>query len=155
MPTGVTPSAGASADRGASHPMNLFETADASLKRWRSTGLGELLLLLALGAMMALHLASLVPPFVHPELVDFAAYVDNARAGLAGTPYAATSWDPNAPHAILAFVPFVRAPLRVGLTIWIGLTYLSLAVTIRAVSRELSLRISRPLQLMLVVFALA
>jgi alpha-1,2-mannosyltransferase len=53
------------------------------------------------------------------------------------------------------FVPFVHLPLRVSLAIWTALTYLSLALTLRAVSRELGLCISRPLQLTLVAFALA
>jgi alpha-1,2-mannosyltransferase len=135
--------------------MNLFEAADASLKRLRSSAAGEPLWALSLGAMMAVHLASLVPAFLRPELIDFSAFVDNARAWLSGMPYPETSRDPNTPHAILAFVPFVYLPLRVGLAIWTVLTYLSLALTLRAVSRELGLRLSRPLQLTLGAFALA
>ena len=135
--------------------MNLFETADASLKRLRATAFGEPLWLLSLGAMMAVHLASLVPAFLRPDLIDFAAFVNNARAWLAGTPYPETSRDPNTPHAILAFVPFVHLPLRTGLAIWTVVTYLSLGLTLRAVSRELGLQFSRPLQLTLIAFALA
>jgi len=111
--------------------------------------------MLSLGGMMAIHLGSLVPAFVRPELIDFSAFVDNARSWLAGTPYPETSRDPNTPHAILAFVPFVHLPLRVGLAIWTGLTYLFLAFTLRAVSRELGLRVSRPLQWTIVAFVLA
>ena len=155
MSTAGSPSAGASGDRVASHRMNVLEAADAFLKRFRSTAVGEPLWVLSLGAMMAVHLASLVPAFLRPDLIDFSAFVDNARAWLAGTPYPETSRDPNTPHAILAFVPFVHVPLRVGLAIWTVLTYLSLALTLRAVSRELGLRLSRPLQLTLVAFALA
>ncbi len=135
--------------------MNLIDHADIGLKRLRSSAWGEPLWVLSLGGMMAVHVGSLVPAFLRPDLIDFSAFVDNARSWLAGTPYPETSRDPNTPHAILAFVPFVHLPLHVSLAIWTGLTYLSLALTLRAVARELGLRISQPLQWTLVAFALA
>lgn len=135
--------------------MHLIEHADVALRRLRSSAWGEALWVLSLGLMLAVHLGSLVPAFLRPDLIDFSAFVDNAGSWLAGTPYPDTSRDPNTPHAILAFVPFVQLPLRVGLAIWTGLAYLSLALTLRAVSRELGLRVSRPLQWTIVAFALA
>lgn len=135
--------------------MNLFERADAALGRLRSTVAGEAAWVIALSGLVTIHLAALVPAFARPDLIDFSAFVDNARGWLAGTPYPSSSRDPNTPHAILAFVPFVFLPIRVGLAIWFGITYVCLLLTLRAVSRELDLRMSAPLRLTLLVFALA
>jgi hypothetical protein len=135
--------------------MTVLERADASLARLRSSVAGEALWLVSLSGLAAIHLASLTPAFLRPDLIDFSAFVDNASAWLSDTPYPATSRDPNTPHAILAFVPFVFLPLRLGLAIWIGVTYLCFFLTLRAVSRELGLRMSGAMRVTLVAFALA
>ena len=135
--------------------MTVLERADASLARLRSSVAGEALWLVSLSGLAAIHLASLTPAFLRPDLIDFSAFVDNASAWLSGTPYPATSRDPNTPHAILVFVPFVFLPLRLGLAIWIGVTYLCFFLTLRAVSRELGLRMSGAMRVTLVAFALA
>ena len=135
--------------------MNLLERADASLQRLRSHSVGEVFWVLSLSALAAIHVASLTPAFLRPELIDFSAFVDNAAAWLSGQPYPPGSRDPNTPHAILAFVPFVFLPIRVGLAMWMVVTYASLFLTLRMVSRELRLRLSGPLQVTLLAFALA
>jgi len=97
----------------------------------------------------------LVAAFARPDLIDFAAFVDNARAWLDGQPYPDESRDPNAPHVILLFLPFAGLSRTAGLTIWTLVSYACLAWTIRMVLRELDLRPSRPLAVTALALLLA
>ena len=118
--------------------------ADAALRRFRARPAGEIVWLLFLGGCLAPHLAALTAAFMRPDLIDFAAFVDNARAWVAGTPYPAHSRDPNVPHVILFFVPFTTMPLGVGLALWMALSYACVVATVLLVARELRLRPSQP-----------
>ena len=112
-------------------------TVDRWLTALRSTAAGDVAWLAVLAACLALHLAALLPPFVRPDVSDVHAYAANARGWLNGTPYPGMVPDPNAPHAILVFVPFSMLQTRVAIALWMAVAYASFALTIRLIVREL------------------
>jgi hypothetical protein len=117
------------------------------LQRLRLTSSGEAIWLLSVAALLALHVAALLPAFARPESIDFTAFVQNARAWLDGHPYAGGSRDPNAPHVILAFVPFVYLSPSAGVIAWTAISYACMAATLLMVTRVLDIRPSAPLAL--------
>jgi hypothetical protein len=119
-----------------------LDKLDGWLHRRRATAIGELgwALLIALAAL--LEVSALVSAVARPDLIDFAAFRDNAAAWLNGTPYPSSSRDPNAPHVILGFLPFVYLPLTIGLAVWLSLSFACAALAIHQVLRGLAVQIS-------------
>lgn len=117
------------------------------LHRLRRTSLGEAAWVTGIAVLLALHVASLLPPLVFPAQVDFTAFVENARAWLNGTPYPVSNRDPNLPHVIIAFVPFVYLSPLAGVVVWTLISYACMAATLWVVIRTLDLRPSGPLAL--------
>lgn len=107
-----------------------------AIAKLRSTTAGELAWVLGLTVAVTVHAASLTSAFLRPDLVDFGAFVDNARAWANGSPYPQDARDPNTPHVLLLFVPFTDLPLRVGLAIWMAMSYACAGIAVRLVLKE-------------------
>ena len=112
-----------------------------AIAKLRSTTAGELVWVLGLTVAVTVHAASLTSAFLRPDLVDFGAFVDNARAWADGSPYPQDARDPNTPHILLLFVPFKDLPLRVGLAIWMAISYACAGIAVRLVLREAGYRL--------------
>ena len=129
----------------------IIEDAVAALRR---TALGEcaFLLVVVVGLVQALRCAG--GALLWPEPTDFAAFVHNARTWLADQPYA-TVRDPNAPHVIALFSPFVALPLRSAMAIWLTLSTAAACASVWIVRSATTFKASGPLTLLLVSLFLA
>jgi hypothetical protein len=119
---------------------------DSALTWLRSTMLGEFLWVLFVTACILQFSRSLLGALEWPEPIDFTAFVQNARAWSAGTPYA-PGRDPNPPHVILMFLPFSPLSPRLGLVIWLVVSSVSAKVTWSRIRNALALSWSRTLSI--------
>jgi len=125
------------------------------VRQLRATTAGELVWLATLTLAVCLHVGAVTSAFLQPQLIDFAAFIDNIRAWAQGRPYSAAARDPNTPHMLLVFWPLVGLPLRLALAIWLFVSYLCAALVLRVIATETRLRMSAPAWITLIALLLA
>jgi hypothetical protein len=109
---------------------------DARITRFRRGALGELAWIALIAAAVLVQVLAVRHAIVDAGQTDFAQFTGNARAWLAGNPYPAGTHDPNAPHVILLFAPFVSLRLETALAIWLALSYGCACLSLHVVARE-------------------